>query len=54
MLTSVAQDYHDIFVIDLLHKVELGVWKSVLNHLIRMLYVILGKGTELVGILDDR
>lgn len=54
MLTSVGQDYHDLFVVDLLHEFELGVWKSVINHLIRMLYAIPGKGTELVGLLDDR
>ena len=54
MLTSIGQDYHDLFVVDLLHKIELGVWKSILTHLIRMIYAIPGNGTERVGILDDR
>jgi hypothetical protein len=54
VLVSVGQDYHNLFVVDLLHKIELGVWKLIINHLFRMLYVIPGKGTELVGILNDR
>jgi hypothetical protein len=54
VLVSVGQDYHNLFVVDLLHEIELGVWKLIINHLIRMLYAIPGKGTELVGILDDR
>jgi hypothetical protein len=28
-----------IFVVDLLHKFELGVWKATLTHLLRVLYV---------------
>ncbi|EUC55247.1 hypothetical protein RSOL_104410 [Rhizoctonia solani AG-3 Rhs1AP] len=31
-------DFHKMFVVDLLHEVELGVWKSLLTHLIRILY----------------
>jgi hypothetical protein len=27
----------DIFVVDLMHEVELGVWKSVFIHLLRLL-----------------
>jgi hypothetical protein len=27
-----------IFVVDFLHKFELGVWKAVLVHLIRIMY----------------
>ena len=53
-LTSIGQDYHDLFVVDLLHEIELGVWKSILTHLIRMIYAIPGDRTECVGILDDR
>jgi hypothetical protein len=54
VLTHVEQDYHDIFVVDLLHEFEIGVWKSILTHLIRMLYAIPGKGVGLVALLDDR
>jgi len=28
----------DILVVDLLHEFELGVWKSLFTHLIRLLY----------------
>ncbi|KAF8263216.1 hypothetical protein EI94DRAFT_1807601 [Lactarius quietus] len=52
VLTSVGQNYHDIFVVDLLHEFEIGIWKLVLTHLIRMLYAIPGKGVGCIGILD--
>ena len=32
-----------LFVVDLLHEVELGVWKAIFTHLIRLLES-LGKG----------
>ena len=48
-----GQDYHELFVVDLLHKFEIRVWKSVLTHLIQMLYAILG-GKDHVAILDAR
>ncbi|KAH9012682.1 hypothetical protein EDB84DRAFT_1278570, partial [Lactarius hengduanensis] len=41
-LAGIGQDYHDFFVVDLLHEFEIGIWKSVLTHLIRMLYAIPG------------
>jgi hypothetical protein len=31
-------DFHKMFVVDLLHEVELGVWKSLFTHLVRILY----------------
>jgi hypothetical protein len=34
---------YKMFVVDLLHEVELGVWKSIFTHLIRLLKH-LGKG----------
>ena len=30
----------DLFVVDLMHEFELGVWKAVLTHLIRILYTL--------------
>lgn len=30
----------DMFVVDLLHEVELGVWKSLFIHLLRLLQAI--------------
>ncbi|KAH9177190.1 hypothetical protein EDB89DRAFT_1844940 [Lactarius sanguifluus] len=48
-----GQDYHHLFVVDLLHEVELGIWKSVLKHLIRILYASPG-GNDLLAELDSR
>ncbi|KAG9085750.1 hypothetical protein FS749_004132 [Ceratobasidium sp. UAMH 11750] len=44
-------DFYKIFVVDLLHEVELGVWKSLLTHLIRVLY---GRGSEAVAEFNRR
>jgi len=49
----VGQDYHELFVVDLLHEFKIRIWKSVLTHLIRMLYAIPG-GKDRVAILDAR
>ena len=48
-----GQDYHEMFVVDLLHEIEISVWKSVLTHLIRMLYASPG-GASRVADLDAR
>ena len=37
-LFSFGFDFFSMFVPDLLHEVELGVWKAVFTHLIRILY----------------
>ena len=43
-----------MLVVDLLHEFELGVWKSLFMHLIRLLYAA-GKGSDrLVMELDAR
>ena len=52
-LSAVNQNYHSIFVVDLLHEFELGIWKSTLTHLIRMLYAS-PEGKERVAELDSR
>jgi len=54
VLSSAGQDYHEIFVVDLLHEFEIGVWKSVLTHLIRMLYATSNQEGLNVATLDDR
>jgi len=44
----------DILVVDLLHEFELGVWKSLFTHLIRLLYAA-GRGSDEKTIeLDQR
>ncbi|KAJ3557352.1 hypothetical protein NP233_g11763 [Leucocoprinus birnbaumii] len=37
-LSEFGFDYHDIFVPDLLHEVELGTWKAIFAHLVRILH----------------
>ncbi|KIJ33763.1 hypothetical protein M422DRAFT_182849, partial [Sphaerobolus stellatus SS14] len=37
-LQSKGFEYHEIFVVDFLHEIELGVWKATFTHLIRLLY----------------
>lgn len=39
-LTSLGCNIYHILVVDLLHEFELGVFKSVFKHLLRLLYVI--------------
>ena len=47
-------DPSKMLVVDLLHEFELGVWKSLFTHLIRLLYAA-GKGSDsLVAELDAR
>jgi hypothetical protein len=47
----VGQDYHGLFVVDLLHEVEIGIWKSVFTHLVRILHAS-PNGEHLVEELD--
>ncbi|KAF4568042.1 hypothetical protein EYR36_010050 [Pleurotus pulmonarius] len=44
-------NYYSIFLPDLLHELELGVWKAVFMHLIRMLHFI---GPTAVAALNSR
>jgi len=46
-------DIHSLLVVDLLHEFELGVWKSLFTHLIRILYAA-GPNGSLVTELDER
>jgi hypothetical protein len=41
----VGQDYHQLFIVDLLHEFEIGIWKSVFTHLIRILHASPGGGS---------
>ena len=42
-----------MLVVDLLHEFELGVWKALFTHLIRLLYAA-GNGTDKLVIGLDR
>ncbi|KAH9480924.1 hypothetical protein JR316_0007527 [Psilocybe cubensis] len=44
----------DMLTVDLLHEFEIGVWKSLFTHLIRLLYAARGGSDELVTELDRR
>ena len=35
-----------MFVVDLLHEFELGVWKAIFTHLLRLLYAQGGDGIQ--------
>ncbi|KAJ3749801.1 hypothetical protein EV360DRAFT_97728 [Lentinula raphanica] len=43
-----------MLVVDLLHEIELGVWRTLFIHLIRMLYATPSCGPDLVALLDRR
>jgi hypothetical protein len=42
-----------MLVIDFMHECELGTWKGLFTHLIRLLYA-LPAGTQLIATLDSR
>ncbi|KAF8157741.1 hypothetical protein K438DRAFT_1986355 [Mycena galopus ATCC 62051] len=46
-------DLHRMLVVDFMHEFELGVWKNLFTHLIRLLYA-LPNGKDLVTELDRR
>ncbi|KAJ3549152.1 hypothetical protein NMY22_g988 [Coprinellus aureogranulatus] len=50
-LSSAGFDMHDMVAVDILHEVEIGVWKSLFIHLLRLLQEV-GAGTA--DILDSR
>jgi len=51
-------DVYGLLVVDLLHEFELGVWKAVLTHLIRILYAQKPsrnkKKDDSVEVMDER
>ena len=51
VLSAFGFDFHKMLTVDLLHEVELGVWKAMLIHLIRMLHAC---GQEAVNEFDKR
>jgi hypothetical protein len=42
-----------MLVVDLMHEFELGVWKTIFTHLIRLLYAA-GNGTDRLVLELDR
>ncbi|KIJ27116.1 hypothetical protein M422DRAFT_785011 [Sphaerobolus stellatus SS14] len=50
-LFATGFNYFKMFIADLIHEIELGVWKALFTHLIRILYTC---GTEVVNALNKR
>ncbi|KAF8238211.1 hypothetical protein L208DRAFT_1243389, partial [Tricholoma matsutake] len=42
-------DFYSLFVPDLLHKFELGIWKAVFTHLMHLLYACGGDGIHMLN-----
>ena len=38
VLSPFGFDFHKMLTVDLLHEVEIGVWKALFAHLVRMLH----------------
>jgi hypothetical protein len=53
ILGPLGLDHFSMLVVDLMHEFELGIWKAVFIHLIRILYAA-GPGGRLVAELDRR
>lgn len=50
-LSQFGLDFFSLFVVDLMHEFELGVWKAVFTHLIRILHT---QGTTVIAEFDRR
>jgi len=44
-------DFYTLFVPDLLHEFDLGVWKAVFTHLIWVLYAV---GGDTIQVLNEQ
>jgi hypothetical protein len=52
-LGALGLDPFRMLVVDLMHECELGTWKALFTHLVRILYA-LPEGVKLVATLDSR
>ncbi|KAF9643157.1 hypothetical protein BDM02DRAFT_3104798 [Thelephora ganbajun] len=50
-LSQFGLNFFSLFVVDLMHKFKLGVWKGVFTHLIQILYT---QGAEVIAEFDRR
>jgi hypothetical protein len=50
-LSKFGFNFYSMFVVDLLHEFELGVWKAVFTHLMRILYAA---GGDCIQKLNER
>lgn len=44
-------DYHNMLVVDFMHEFELGVWKALFKHLLRILFA---HGGSTISTLNER
>ena len=51
LLGPLGINFYSLFVVDLLHEFELGVWKAIFTHLIQILYA---QGGNAVQKLNER
>jgi len=52
-LGPLGLDPFRMLVVDFMHECELGTWKALFTHLLRLLHALPG-GAQLVATLDDR
>jgi hypothetical protein len=52
-LGALHLDPFRMLVVDFMHECELGTWKALFTHLVRILYALPG-GAQLVATLDSR
>jgi hypothetical protein len=52
-LGALGLDPFRMLVVDFMHECELGTWKALFTHLVRILYSLAG-GNQLVATLDAR
>lgn len=50
-LAPLGFNFYSMFAPDLLHEVELGVWKALFTHLLRILYAA---GGDTIVVLNSR
>jgi hypothetical protein len=50
-LSSLGLNFFQLFVVDFMHEIELGVWKALFIHL---LHILEAKGGNLLHELDKR
>ena len=43
-----------MLVVDMMHEFELGVWKALLTHLLRVLYAASGPSGTLIDAANER
>ncbi len=48
---EMGSNFYEIFVPDLMHEFELGVWKGIFNHILR---ILIAEGKDRVSLFNER